>query len=314
MSISKMSAKGEAVLVTEEGEVLRAYRCPAGVWTIGLGLTAGSGVIAPRAGMTITQAQSRELAHRAIDRNYGPRVKRAGLDRSQHEFDGSLLFDWNTGRIHNASWVPHYLASQLQQAAASFKTWTKGGGKVLPGLVRRRNVEWDIIEHGRYPGPAAKGAPAPSASSARDDVRVYQAELEKLGYDVGPIDGISGARTLAAVRAFQDDHDLTVDGIVGPATRAAIKRALDIKAQGNATATGGAGGGAAGAGIDTLTTGEASIDTLLWALGLGICLALLVAIAFTIWRYRGPLFAWLPEGVKDFFEDRGVIIGRRVRT
>jgi len=40
------------------------------------------------------------------------------------------------------------------------------------------------------------------------------------------VDGINGAGTRTAVRAFQESHGLTVDGLVGPATIEAIKAAL----------------------------------------------------------------------------------------
>jgi peptidoglycan hydrolase-like protein with peptidoglycan-binding domain len=50
-----------------------------------------------------------------------------------------------------------------------------------------------------------------------------QAFLRLQGYAVGPIDGKFGALTYQAVRAFQDDHDLTVDGVAGSGTRAAIR-------------------------------------------------------------------------------------------
>ena len=51
-------------------------------------------------------------------------------------------------------------------------------------------------------------------------------ELQKLlvekGYNPGPIDGIFGALTRAAVRQFQKDHGLLVDGVVGPNTKRAL--------------------------------------------------------------------------------------------
>lgn len=59
------------------------------------------------------------------------------------------------------------------------------------------------------------------------DVAAFQRKLLALGYDLGPAgaDGIAGARTIAAVRAFQKTRNLTVDGIVGPKTLAALSDA-----------------------------------------------------------------------------------------
>ena len=51
-----------------------------------------------------------------------------------------------------------------------------------------------------------------------DDVIAVQARLTDLGYDSGSIDGIYGPITEGAVRQYQSDHGLTVDGIVGPIT------------------------------------------------------------------------------------------------
>jgi uncharacterized protein (TIGR02594 family) len=49
-----------------------------------------------------------------------------------------------------------------------------------------------------------------------------QRALTALGYDPGPLDGIRGRLTMRAVRAFQADHGLAVDGIVGPKTAAKL--------------------------------------------------------------------------------------------
>lgn len=54
-------------------------------------------------------------------------------------------------------------------------------------------------------------------------VRGIQARLAQLGYKPGPIDGIIGSRTREAIRAFQKDNALVIDGIAGPATRSKLQ-------------------------------------------------------------------------------------------
>lgn len=56
-------------------------------------------------------------------------------------------------------------------------------------------------------------------------VREYQSLLRELGYYRGPVDGIAGPLTRAAVLRFQRDHGLAADGVVGPATLSALRRA-----------------------------------------------------------------------------------------
>jgi hypothetical protein len=63
----------------------------------------------------------------------------------------------------------------------------------------------------------------PLEDAPDDGVSGCQARLRNLGYDPGPIDGKTGPRTEAAVRAFQVDYSLDVDGICGPQTRSKLK-------------------------------------------------------------------------------------------
>lgn len=63
--------------------------------------------------------------------------------------------------------------------------------------------------------------------SRGSDVTKLQTALNAQGYDCGAADGIFGAKTEAAVRNFQRDHSLTVDGIAGRDTQAALYAAED---------------------------------------------------------------------------------------
>jgi lysozyme len=296
-----MSERGIADLVADEGEVLTAYRCPAGVLTIGVGLTAGSGVVKPKPGMTITQSESRRLLREALSRNYEPRVRSRLPGINQHEFDGSTSFDFNTGRIHNATWPGLYLSGQFVAAETSFKSWNKAGGRVLAGLSNRRRREWDTIRHGKY---HSSGQPVTAAPALTPPADIWD-RLKALGH--------KETTAVDAVRAFQAKHGLKVDGLVGPATRSALIRAEEAKRTGQATAGGGVAGGAAGGGADGVNDPAVTIETLGAVGATGLVVAGVIFAGFLIWRFRGPLFARLPEPAKDFAQDRlGITIGRRV--
>jgi peptidoglycan hydrolase-like protein with peptidoglycan-binding domain len=83
------------------------------------------------------------------------------------------------------------------------------------------------------PAPAPKPTPKPvvkdtslRSGSKGDKVKELQTNLNKLGYNCGAVDGNFGAKTLAAVKEFQKDQKLVVDGIVGAGTQTAITNAL----------------------------------------------------------------------------------------
>jgi cell wall-associated NlpC family hydrolase len=57
------------------------------------------------------------------------------------------------------------------------------------------------------------------------DVLGVQQRLAELGYEIGPSDGVYGTATMAAVKAFQSDHGIGDDGVVGPGTRDALAAA-----------------------------------------------------------------------------------------
>ncbi len=56
-----------------------------------------------------------------------------------------------------------------------------------------------------------------------DEPTGIQARLNNLGFDCGDVDGIIGPITESAIRAFQEEHSLAVDGIAGPKTQAKLK-------------------------------------------------------------------------------------------
>lgn len=277
--------------------VTRTYLCPAGVATIGHGFTWGSKIFRDywmqtrghklRMGDTITQAEADQLLRRMIDEEYGAAVARSARPKKQHHFGAasSMSFNCGTGAL-NWRWAAALAAGNIAESARLLRTTAvTANGRRLPGLVRRRSEEARLLEYGLYTsdGPAAR----PTAISQTDEeIKQYQAQLKTLGYYSGDVDGIVGDLTDGAVRNFQRDHELKVDGVVGPATRAALIRALDAK-RGNQGMTGAGGaGGVAGGGPEL--AGQAT-DALINALMWGTAAVVVVGIVVLVVRYRGKL-------------------------
>lgn len=291
----QVSAQGTAFIAAHEGFASRAYRCPAGVVTIGYGFTMGSRVVASwcaakfgrglQMGDTITRPEADTLLAALLNNEYGAAVSRKLGDQPQHRWDGSssVSFNCGTGAL-GWKWARALAEGKIAEAATLLRTTAcTANGRTLPGLVRRRSEEARLIETGNYGRSQVSDLTAPSTSSEPADVKWYQAQLKTLGYDVK----VTGdpATSDAAVRKFQKDSGLNVDGVVGPATRATIIRAIDAKRQ-NQTAGGAGGGGviAGGTADPSMTT-----DMLLNALLIGGGLALVAFAIFLFFRYRGRL-------------------------
>lgn len=280
------SAKGLEFLTRHEGVVLKAYRDLAGVWTIGAGLTAASGVVTPKSGMQIAATEADRLLSLALARNYEPAVRAALPGARQHEFDGAVSFHFNTGAIGRATWVTRWHAGDDEGVETGLARWVRAGGKVVQGLVVRRAAEARLILHGDY-GRSAVPLGRQSGAHARivppvDDPEAIRRGLITLGYKPG---ATPGPILKEAVIAFQADHDLAADGIVGRATMATIGRALAARRKAGASV--GAGGVAAAA--SQAPAAETLADP-------GIMLAVAVAIAavalaVTAWRYRDVVAA-----------------------
>ncbi len=64
-----------------------------------------------------------------------------------------------------------------------------------------------------------------NTSTSTETIKKVQKTLNDLGYDCGKVDGILGKKTKSAIKAFQKDNDLTVDGKINKQ----VKEALDIE-------------------------------------------------------------------------------------
>ena len=127
-----------------EGCKLTAYRDPIGVWTIGYGTTARAGLgIIPTAGMTITQAEADQLLADGLNK-FADQIRpmiNAGLNDNQFGASVSLAYNIGVHAFSTSSALKHINAGDYDKAANSILLFNKAGGKVLKGLVRRREAE-----------------------------------------------------------------------------------------------------------------------------------------------------------------------------
>lgn len=138
-----MSDKGRKLLTEREGRKLKAYLDSGGVWTIGVGHTAAAGPPKPRRGMTVTEEScDRLLAHDLVQ--YEDAVERAvKVKMNQNEFDAlvSLCFNIGISGFNRSSVVRYLNQNDRKTAADKFRLWNKDNGRVIRGLVNRRENE-----------------------------------------------------------------------------------------------------------------------------------------------------------------------------
>lgn len=138
MTRRAINKSGLDLVKASEGLRLKAYRCPANILTIGYGST-GSHV---KEGMVITEAQAEELLRSDL-RRFEDAVAEAAPSATENQFSAmvSLAFNIGIGAFLKSTVLRKAKAGEHVAAAEAFKMWNKGGGKVLPGLVKRRAAE-----------------------------------------------------------------------------------------------------------------------------------------------------------------------------
>ena len=121
-----------------EGCKLKAYKCPADVWTIGYGHTDGV-----KEGDEITQQEADRLLAADVDlfTSGVQRLVTSDINRNQLGALVSFAFNLGLGNLRHSTLLKLVNAGDFVGAANQFPRWNKAGGKVLPGLVRRREAE-----------------------------------------------------------------------------------------------------------------------------------------------------------------------------
>tara|TARA_E500000318_G_scaffold15603_2_gene16021 strand:- start:19243 stop:19662 length:420 start_codon:yes stop_codon:yes gene_type:complete len=128
-----------------EGFVRKPYQDPIGLWTVGVGHLIGDGKTLPKEwkGKVLTDEQVDELLYEDLERfEIGvKRLSKVGL--SQGQFDALVSFSFNVGlgNFQSSTLRSKLNRSDYEGAADEFWKWRRAGGRILPGLVKRRADE-----------------------------------------------------------------------------------------------------------------------------------------------------------------------------
>ena len=148
----KISQRGIDLIKSNEGLKLEAYLCPAGVWTIGYGVTKGV-----YKGMSITEDQATQWLMEEIctrEKELNKILDKYRVTVNQNQFDA--LMDWcynfnpyrleHGGSGHGATGIlSRLIKKDYQGAAKELLRWNKIGGVSSDILTTRRQKEYDLF-------------------------------------------------------------------------------------------------------------------------------------------------------------------------
>ena len=138
----KISQEGIDLIKHFEGCELESYRCSANVLTIGCGTT--KNVVE---GMKISQHQAEELLMKDLEEFEEYVEDLIDVPLEQNQFDALVAWTYNLGPTNLKTSTLRKVLNKgaYDDVAEQIKRWNKANGKVLKGLVRRRNAEAELF-------------------------------------------------------------------------------------------------------------------------------------------------------------------------
>jgi lysozyme len=143
----KTNRAGIELIKAWEGQMLKAYQDAVGVWTIGYGHTSMAGEPKVTQGMTITADEAADILVKDLVKYEAAVSKALTRNPNENQFSAmvSLCFNIGPGNFSKSTLVKKFNAGDIQGAADAFRSWRLAGGKVLQGLVNRREAERQLF-------------------------------------------------------------------------------------------------------------------------------------------------------------------------
>ena len=151
----KVSDRCKEMIKHHEGFRLKPYRCPARLWTVGVGHVLypdqGRLPLDQRDAFPLAPEDNRTFSKAEVDGTLGAdlvrfevgvaRLFHMVLTQGQNDALVSFAFNLGLGGVQRSTLRQKVLRGEIEEAADEFLKFVRGGGKILPGLVKRRNDE-----------------------------------------------------------------------------------------------------------------------------------------------------------------------------
>jgi lysozyme len=142
-NLVNISEEGISLIKKFEGCELRSYQDAVDVWTVGYGHTKDV-----KPGQMITKEEAEEMLIEELT-EYCSYVETAvEVPLHQNQFDALVSWTYNLGptNLNSSTMLKKLNAGEYEDIPEQIKRWNKAGGKVLPGLERRRLAESLLFE------------------------------------------------------------------------------------------------------------------------------------------------------------------------
>jgi lysozyme len=199
----KMNRRGMELVCEFEGFRAEAYRDAAGVLTIGFGHTSRAGAPAVAPGMRVTRAEARRILSRDVARFASGVRSLLRVDLNDNQFSALVSFAYNVGlgNFRASSVLAAINRGHFAAVPRRLAMWVKAGGRVLPGLVRRRAAEAALfIEPGEPDGDVAIERGSASQSVERIEGKLFQ----KSSTNIAAIVSAAGAAVTSAASQIEE--------------------------------------------------------------------------------------------------------------
>ena len=182
-----------------EGCKLKAYKCSAGVWTVGYGFTTSAGFIEVGPDTKITQAEADWYFEKTIEKFLAEITPAITAPINENELGAFTSLAYNIGptMFRKSSALRHFNSGNKDRVPTSIRMWRKAGGKVVKGLINRREAEVDL-----FLTPVMAGKPTTARTSATQSKTVQASVVQgasAVGGAVAAFQSLNGTAQIIAM-------------------------------------------------------------------------------------------------------------------